>query len=77
MSDYLVSIIRTNIPYIVSALGSFLAIRGVELSDEAKTGLTAFLTWLIGTLYYAIVRHVEKNNPEAGRLLGVASKPKY
>lgn len=77
MNDYITSIIRTNIPYVVGGLGSFLAVRGISLSDEAKTGLTAFLTWLAGTVYYVIVRYLEKKNPEAGKLLGIAKKPEY
>jgi hypothetical protein len=77
MSNYVVSLIRTNVPYIVSAIVTFLATKGIDMGDDTKTALITFLTWLLGSIYYAAVRYLEKKNPQMGKLLGVASKPTY
>ena len=77
MSDYITSLIRTAVPYVVGAVASYLATKGIDRGEEAKLGLGTFLTTLVGSLYYALVRFLEKKNPQAGKLLGIAKKPSY
>lgn len=77
MSDLAVSFIRTAVPYIVGALVSWLATKGVELDEAASAGLSTFLTALFGSVYYLVFRFLEQKYPELGRFLGVARKPKY
>ncbi len=77
MNNLVISWIRTNVPYAVSAIVAWLLTLGVEMSPESQAGLIAFLTWAIGSAYYLVVRKLERVNPKFGFLLGVASQPKY
>lgn len=79
MSPFITSVIRTTVPYIVSAIVSFLTVNGVDVSDDTKVALASVLTTLLGNLYYIVVRKLELKYPEHrwGLLLGSESKPTY
>lgn len=77
MNDLVTSIIRTIVPSVVGAVLAFLAARGIELDAQAAANLTGFLTALLGSLYYVVVRLIERKHPKAGVLLGKAKQPEY
>lgn len=77
MSDFLVSQIRTHVPVLVGTLISFLATLGLDLDVETQAGLIAGLTGVIISLYYLIVRLIEKKFPKVGILLGSTKTPNY
>lgn len=77
MNDFITSLIRTYVPYIVGGVASFLATRGIDLDAEASAALGTFLTLTFGSVYYAVVRKIEAVRPDLGVLLGVAKKPEY
>lgn len=78
MNELVISQIRTWVPLFVGALASWLATRGINLDDTAVQGLVAFLTALLGSLYYLVVRLFEKYvSPKFGWLLGYAKMPIY
>lgn len=62
---------------VVGAVAAFLVAHGINLSNEALAGLTAFLGALLSGLYYLVIRLFEKKFPEIGVFLGAAGKPKY
>lgn len=76
-ASVLPSIVRTVVPYLIGLIGSFLAARGLGLDENAKANLTGLLTFGIGSIYYVVVRAVEKSNPSAGWFLGVPKAPVY
>lgn len=71
-----VSIIRTIAPYIAGVVGAWLLrILGVEIDTAA---FEQMLIVVLGGLYYAIVRYLERNsNSKFGWLIGWASQPIY
>ena len=74
MNDYLVSLIRTVVPAAVAVAITWLANFGVEIdSTEAIT----FLTGLVISIYYAVVRALERRFPWVGWLLGMPRPPTY
>lgn len=77
MSDFLVSQIRTHVPVLVGTLISFLTTLGLDLDVETQAGLIAGLTGVIISLYYLIVRLIEKKFPKVGILLGSTKTPNY
>lgn len=77
MSDFLVSQIRTHVPVLVGTLISFLATLGLDLDVKTQAGLIAGLTGVIISLYYLIVRLIEKKFPKVGILLGSTKTPNY
>jgi hypothetical protein len=77
MSDQIVSLIRTAVPYVIGYLVSLLASWGLDIPAEIKGQLEALLTLAIGTLYYYIVRKLEAKWPKLGHLLIVAKTPEY
>lgn len=78
MSNFITSLIRTYVPILVGAIASYLLSKGLELDPETQAGLIIALTGALQALYYYVVRMLERKvNPEFGKLLGVASKPKY
>lgn len=77
MSNYVTSLIRTNVPIVVGTVLSWLATKGLNIDESAAAGLVAGLTGVLISLYYVVVRTLEKRFPKFGVLLGVASKPTY
>lgn len=77
MQNLYTSIIRTTIPYIVGAIGTFLVNLGVDFSPELQFQLGSLLTFAFGTLYYVIVRYIARKHPKLEWLLGVPVKPEY
>ena len=71
------SLVRTLIPYIVGGVISWLATKGIDVKTEDIATLSAFLTVVLGWLYYYAVRFLESKNPSFGKLLGVAKQPTY
>lgn len=75
MNDQIVSLIRTVVPAIVGALCVKASMMlGVDI-DGATAG--AFAATLCTSVYYAVVRYVERKVPAAGVLLGVRKTPTY
>lgn len=77
MQDIVTSAIRTFVPYVVGAVVAWLTQKGVHVPDSSVASATAFITFLVGSAYYAAVRTLEKKYPQAGYLLGVPKKPTY
>lgn len=77
MQDLFTSVVRTIIPYLVGAIVSWLTTKGLHLSEGELTSVTAYLTFLFGTLYYLVARALEKKWPKLGYLLGIPSEPTY
>lgn len=77
MNNFYTSLVRTYVPLVVGAVASYLVSKGIDLDAEAQLGLITFLTAVLQGAYYLFVRLLEKKFPQAGILLGVASKPKY
>lgn len=75
--DYQASVVRTVTPYIVGFIVAILAKQGITGSPEFVANITAIITFLVGSGYYAIVRWLETKYPKAGLLLGSAKKPVY
>lgn len=78
MNDYLLSLIRTAVPTAIGALLSWLAVEhGIVVPEGLTNEATIWLTGLVVTLYYGIVRALEKRWPRIGILLGAAKRPVY
>lgn len=71
----ILSLWRTFVPYLVGYIGAQMAEYGLDI-DEAS--LTALLTLMLGTAYYALGRWLEQNHSNAwGWLLGYTKQPEY
>lgn len=77
MGDIFTSAIRTVTPYIIGAVASWLATKGINAPDALVAQATAILTFCFGTIYYLVVRYVEQKYPKVGYLLGTPSQPTY
>ena len=77
MNDLVISHIRTYVPLAVFAVVRFLARYGVEVDDMTTELLVTGIAGLAAAIYYAGVRYLEARRPGIGKLLGVASAPKY
>ncbi|WP_259454020.1 hypothetical protein [Streptomyces ginkgonis] len=73
--DFLASLWRTAVPYVVAFLGVQAARLGIDLDDAT---ITTTLTGLFGTGYYAAFRYAEQRfSPGWGWALGLARPPVY
>jgi hypothetical protein len=73
--DWLVSLWRTVVPYIVGYVAVALARIGITIDDAT---LTASLVLAFGSLYYALFRFLEQRAGRGwGWLLGLARPPQY
>lgn len=71
----ILSLWRTFVPYLVGYIGAQLAEYGLDIDDAS---LTALLTLMLGTAYYALSRWLEQNHSNAwGWLLGYTKQPEY
>lgn len=77
MSNYITSLIRTHVPILVGTLISWLATKGLELDESTAAGLIAALTGALISVYYIVVRTLERKFPRVGVLLGVPTTPEY
>lgn len=75
MNPLVASVIRTLVPVAVGQVSSWLLLLNVTLSQDAKTGLGAFLGGLITAIYYVGVRIIEQQWPGVGVLLGLPKSP--
>jgi hypothetical protein len=73
--DWLASLWRTLVPYLVSFVAVQLARLGIDLDDAT---LTAALVGGFGTVYYAAFRLAEQRLGQGwGWFLGLARPPQY
>lgn len=78
LSDSLIALIRTGVPAIVGTVIAFLIDKGVNISDDQVTALSAALIPVCISLYYALATYLERNvNPNFGWLLGNPKAPTY
>lgn len=74
------SIIRTVVPFVVGAVVTVFGRVGIDLDADPDTivAITAAVTLIVSTLYYAVVRFLEERvGPAWGWLLGYANRPRY
>jgi len=71
------AVVRTATGYLVGLLATLLASANIEVSDEFNGDLTLVVSFLVGTLYYVIVKALEKKWPKIGWLLGSPNAPVY
>lgn len=81
MSDFVVSLIRTWVPYAVGAVITFLAAKlGVVIDEETSANATLTMVGIVTATYYAVARMLEQKWPVLGRILlsgGLAAAPVY
>lgn len=78
LSNFVISLIRTYVPALVGAAISWLALRGVEVTDDMRLLSVTMLTGLAMAAYYTIARTIETKWPILGRiLLGSKQAPTY
>lgn len=77
LKNYLISAIRTFVPWLVGLVTSWLATQGITLDDNTLGILTLVLQGVFGVLYYLLVRGLEYLNYRFGWLLGYARMPVY
>ena len=80
MSDFVVSLIRTWVPYGVAFVIGYLVSLGVideDTSKEAANAISGGFVLIVGSLYYWIVRVLASRWPSLGILLGVNKAPSY
>lgn len=75
--NYLISAIRTLVPFVVGVVTAWLTRRGITLDDDVVGILTLVLEGLFGMAYYLAVRGLEHLNYRFGWLLGYARMPVY
>jgi hypothetical protein len=81
MHDYMVSLIRTNVPVAVGAGITWLGAElGVVIDEETGALAVAACVGVVIAIYYAVARAVEQQWPAVGRVLvglGAAKAPVY
>lgn len=71
------AIIRTVVPYLIGVLVTWLGSRGIDLPEDVQAQLSNIIAFVIGTVWYIVVRRLEKANPAFGVLLGAKGAPVY
>lgn len=77
VNDFVISIIRSTVPTLVTTFVVILANFGIELDNVAVAGLTSFLLSLCVGAYYTGVRLLAKRWPMLEWLIGWNKKPEY
>lgn len=77
VSDFVVSLIRTNVPILVGGFIGWLVSLGVTVPEGAEAPLTAALVAAGSAGYYLVARALEKRWPFFGYLLGSKAAPSY
>lgn len=72
-----VSIVRTVVPYMVGWIVSLLTMLTITVPASMQVSLTNMITFVVGTVWYIVVRLLEKKWPALGFLLGIPSQPTY
>lgn len=75
--NVLKGMIRTVVPYVIGLLVTWLGSKGINLPEDVQAQLSAAITVAIGSVWYGVVRKLEKTNPDFGWLLGVKGAPVY
>lgn len=69
------SIVRTLVPFAVGQAISLVVSLGIVVPDEVEEALTVLIGFIVGTVYYLLVRFLEQKFPWFGALLGWAAVP--
>lgn len=77
LKDYYTSVVRTIVPFVVGRLAAFAALKGLPLPKGLEEDLAGWLTLALGSVYYIVVRYIERTRPKVGVLLGKAKSPDY
>lgn len=77
IKNYLVSAIRTAVPFAVGQIAQLAATRGINIDTPTLHLLTALIGGIAGIGYYLVVRALEHINHRFGWLLGYAKMPDY
>lgn len=77
IQNYLVSVIRTVVPFLVGTIAAWLATKHITLDADSTRFLTLFIEGIAGVTYYLLVRSLEHVNARFGWLLGYAKMPTY
>lgn len=77
LKNYMISAIRTAVPFLVGAVATWLAGKGITLNDNARSFLQLVFESVFGMGYYLVVRALEHVNYRFGWLLGYAKMPTY
>jgi D-alanyl-D-alanine carboxypeptidase len=77
VNDRQTSIIRTVVPYIIGFIVAMLAKYNLNLPPELMEDLPGLVTFVVGSVYYIVVRTIEPHFPAIGILLGKAKPPVY
>lgn len=80
MSDFVISLIRTWVPYLVAFAIGWLVSQGIideETGTEASAAISGGFVLIFGSLYYWVVRALASRWPSLGILLGVNKAPTY
>lgn len=77
-SDPIIAVIRTVVPAAVGSAIAWGVEKGVEVSDDTQTQLSAALVTVCISLYYILATFLERKvNPAFGWLLGSPKAPSY
>lgn len=78
MKDFWISVVRSVVPAIVTAIAGYLAQWGITVDSTGIGGLEAALFAAGYSLYYGAIRLLETHvTPKLGWLLGHPAKPVY
>lgn len=80
LSDYIISLIRTVVPVAIGSVASWLLVKhAIHIDPSVQTSVTALLTAVVTSLYYAGVRFLESKFPKGpwGYFLGHTARPVY
>jgi len=71
------SIIRTAVPYVAGVILAWLVSANLTIPGVSEPVLEGLLTFAFGTIWYVVVRALEKKWPKLGWLLGAPVQPTY
>ncbi len=77
LKNYVISSVRTLVPFLVGLLTTWLATKNVRLDDNTVNIVTLVLEGVFGMAYYLVVRGLEHLHYRFGWLLGYAKMPAY
>ena len=72
--DMRTAIVRTVVPFITAAIVAWLAERGLDADTES---ISAMVIAVGGSLWYTVIRVLERKWPQVGWLLGSPKIPTY
>jgi hypothetical protein len=78
LRDYFASAVRTVVGYAIATALTYIARHtGIIIDEHTSAGLVQGFTFIVGALYYIVVRGAEVKFPKLGWLLGLAKLPTY